>query len=130
MGRRDTAEVVWKRGKISREAQGEDSVKSQQRTLAAQEAGRFNDEIITTTVTKRFDDKKTGETTKQQISLERDECNRPGTTLEGLAALPPVKGPGGFITAGNASQLSDGASACVLMEPKQADERGLHPLGI
>jgi acetyl-CoA C-acetyltransferase len=126
----DTAEVVSKRYKISREAQDEYSLKSQQRTFAAQEAGRFNDEIITTTVTKRFDDKKTGETTKQQVTLERDECNRPGTTLDGLASLPPVKGPGGFITAGNASQLSDGASACVLMERKQAEQRGLHPLGI
>ncbi len=126
----DTAEVVSKRYKISREAQDEYSYKSQQRTFAAQEAGRFNDEIITTTVTKRFDDKKTGETTKQQVTLERDECNRPGTTLDGLASLPPVKGPGGFITAGNASQLSDGASACVLMERKQAEQRGLHPLGI
>jgi acetyl-CoA C-acetyltransferase len=126
----DTAEVVSKRYKISREVQDEYSFKSQQRTFAAQEAGRFNDEIITTTVTKRFDDKKTGETTKQQVTLERDECNRPGTTLDGLAALPPVKGPGGFITAGNASQLSDGASACVLMERKQAEQRGLHPLGI
>jgi acetyl-CoA C-acetyltransferase len=126
----DTAEVVSKRYKISREAQDEYSLKSQQRTFAAQEAGRFNDEIIATTVTKRLDDKKTGETTKQQVTLERDECNRPGTTLEGLLALPPVKGPGGFTTAGNASQLSDGASACVLMECKQAQQRGLHPLGI
>jgi acetyl-CoA C-acetyltransferase len=85
-----------KRYKISREAQDEYSFKSQQRTFAAQEAGRFNDEIIATTVTKRFDDKKTGETTRQQITLDRDECNRPGTTLAGLAALPPVKGPSGF----------------------------------
>ncbi|MGC2443583.1 MAG: acetyl-CoA C-acyltransferase, partial [Candidatus Binatus sp.] len=126
----DTAEVVSKRYKISREAQDEYSFKSQQRTFEAQEAGRFNDEIISTTVTKRFDDKKTGETTKQQVTLDRDECNRPGTTLGGLASLPPVKGPGGFITAGNASQLSDGASVCVLMERKQAEQRGLKPLGI
>jgi acetyl-CoA C-acetyltransferase len=126
----DTAEVVSKRYKISREAQDEYSFKSQQRTFEAQEAGRFNDEIISTTVTKRFDDKKTGETTKQQVTLDRDECNRPGTTLGGLASLPAVKGPGGFITAGNASQLSDGASVCVLMERKQAEQRGLKPLGI
>jgi acetyl-CoA C-acetyltransferase len=126
----DTAEVVSKRYKISREAQDEYSFHSQERTYAAQQKGWFNDEIITTTVTKRFDDKKTGETTKQQVTLERDECNRPGTTLEGLLSLPPVKGPGGFITAGNASQLSDGASACVLMERKQAEQRGLHSLGI
>jgi len=126
----DTAEVVSKRYKISREAQDEYSFKSQQRTFKAQEAGLFKDEIISTTVTKRFDDKKTGETIKQEVTLERDECNRPGTTLEGLAALPPVKGPGGFITAGNASQLSDGVSVCVLMERKQAEQRGLKPLGI
>ena len=126
----DTAEVVSKRYKISREAQDEYSFNSQQRTFAAQEAGRFNDEIISSTVTKRFDDKKTGETTKQQVTLDRDECNRPATTLGGLASLPPVKGPGGFITAGNASQLSDGASVCVLMERKQAEQRGLKPLGI
>ena len=92
----DTAEVVSKRYKISREAQDEYSFNSQQRTFKAQEAGLFNDEIISTTVTKRFDDKKTGETIKQAVTLERDECNRPGTTLEGLASLPPVKGPGGF----------------------------------
>ncbi len=126
----DTAEVVSKRYKISREAQDEYSLQSQQRTFAAQEAGRFDQELVPMTVTKRFEDKKTGETTKQQITIERDECNRPGTTLEGLAALPPVKGPGGFITAGNASQLSDGASVCVLMERKQAEQRGLQPLGI
>jgi len=126
----DTAEVVSKRYNISREAQDQYSFQSQQRTFAAQEAGLFNDEIVTTTVTKRFDDKKTSEVTRQQVTLERDECNRPGTTLGGLASLPPVKGPGGFITAGNASQLSDGASVCVLMERKQAEQRGLKPLGI
>ncbi len=126
----DTAEIVSKRYKISREAQDQYSFQSQQRTFAAQEAGRFNDEIVSTTVTKRFDDKKTGETTHQQVTLERDECNRPGTTLEGLLSLPPVRGPGNFITAGNASQLSDGASVCVLMERVQAEKRGLHPLGL
>ena len=126
----DTAEVVSKRYKISREAQDEYSFQSQQRTFEAQKAGRFNDEILPITVTKKFEDKKTGETTRQPVTLDRDECNRPGTTLEGLASLPPVKGPGGFTTAGNASQLSDGASACVLMERKQAEQRGLHPLGI
>jgi acetyl-CoA C-acetyltransferase len=126
----DTAEVVSRRYKISREAQDEYSFQSQQRTFEAQKAGRFNDEILPITVTKKFEDKKTGETTRQQVTLDRDECNRPGTTLEGLASLPPVKGPGGFTTAGNASQLSDGASACVLMERKQAEQRGLHPLGI
>ena len=126
----DTAEVVSKRYNISREAQDQYSFQSQQRTFKAQQAGLFNDEIVVTKVTKRFDDKKTNTTTHQEVTLERDECNRPGTTLEGLLQLPPVMGPGGFITAGNASQLSDGASACVLMESKQAEKRGLHPLGI
>jgi acetyl-CoA C-acetyltransferase len=126
----DTAEVVSKRYKISREAQDEYSFHSQERTFAAQQAGKFNEEIFTTTVTKKFEDKKTNESSRQQVTLERDECNRPGTTLAGLASLPPVKGPGGFITAGNASQLSDGASVCVLMERKLAEQRGLRALGI
>ena len=126
----DTAEVVSKRYHISREAQDQYSLQSQQRTFAAQEAGLFNDEIVTTTVIKRFDDQKTSEVTRKEMTLARDECNRPGSTLGGLASLPPVKGPGGFITAGNASQLSDGASVCVLMERKLAEQRGLHPLGI
>jgi len=126
----DTAEVVSKRYKISREAQDEYSFHSQERTFAAQQAGKFNDEIFVTTVTKKYEDKKTGESSRQQVTLERDECNRPGTTLSGLASLPPVKGPGGFTTAGNASQLSDGASVCVLMERKLAEQRGLKALGI
>ncbi len=126
----DTAEVVSKRYKISREAQDEYSLQSQQRTAEAQQAGRFDDEIISYTVTKSFYDKATGETTRKEITLDRDECNRPSTTLSGLAALPPVMGLGGFITAGNASQLSDGVAACVLMERKQAEQRSLQPLGI
>lgn len=126
----DTAEVVSKRYKVSREAQDEYSLQSQQRTAEAQQAGRFDAEILPTTVTKVFHDKATGETTRKEITLDRDECNRPSTTLSGLAALPPVMGPGGFITAGNASQLSDGVAACVLMERKQAEQRGLQPLGI
>lgn len=126
----DTAEVVSKRYKVSREAQDEYSLQSQQRTAAAQQTGRFDAEIVPTTVTKVFHDKATGETTRKEITLDRDECNRPSTTLSGLAALPPVMGPGGFITAGNASQLSDGVAACVLMERKQAEQRGLQPLGI
>ena len=126
----DTAEVVAKRYKVSREAQDEYSLQSQQRTAEAQQAGRFDDEIIPCTTTKLFTDKETGETTRQEITLERDECNRPSTNASGLAALRPVMGEGGFITAGNASQLSDGVSACVLMERKQAEQRGLQPLGI
>ena len=126
----DTAEVVSKRYNISRETQDEYALQSQQRTADAQQAGRFDDEIIPCTVTKLFTDKETGETTRQEITLERDECNRPSTTATGLAALRPVMGEGGFITAGNASQLSDGMSACVLMERKQAEQRGLQPLGV
>jgi acetyl-CoA C-acetyltransferase len=126
----DTAEVVSKRYNISREAQDRYSLQSQQRTFKAQQAGLFDDEIIPITATKVFEDKKSKSATRQEVTLDRDECNRPGTTLEGLLQLPPVRGPGGFITAGNASQLSDGASACVLMEARQAEKRGLQPLGI
>ena len=96
----------------------------------AQQAGRFDDELIPSTVTKLFTDKETGETTRQEMTLERDECNRPNTNAAGLAALRPVMGEGGFITAGNASQLSDGVSVCVLMERTQAEQRGLQPLGV
>jgi len=126
----DTAEVVSTRYGVSREAQDEYALQSQQRTAEAQQAGRFDDEIISCTVTKLFHDKASGETTRKEITVDRDECNRPSTTLSGLAALPPVMGPGGFITAGNASQLSDGVATCVLMERKQAEQRGLQPLGI
>ena len=126
----DTAEVVSKRYNISREAQDEYALQSQQRTADAQQAGRFDDELIPSTVTKLFTDKETGETTRQEMTLERDECNRPNTNAAGLAALQPVMGEGGFITAGNASQLSDGVSVCVLMERKQAEQRGLQPLGV
>jgi len=126
----DTAEVVAKRYNISREAQDEYSLQSQMRTAEAQQAGRFKDEIIPCSVTKVFQDKDSGEVTRQSITIDRDECNRPSTTLSGLAALPPVKGPGGFITAGNASQLSDGIAACLLMERKEAEKRGLQALGI
>ena len=126
----DTAEVVSKRYEISREAQDEYSFQSQQRTGAAQREGRFDDEIVPCKVTKVLHDKESGETRKEDLTIERDECNRPGTTLDGLAALKPVKGEGGFITAGNASQLSDGASACVLMERAVAEKRGLAPLGV
>ncbi len=126
----DTAEVVSKRYNISREAQDEYALQSQLRTAEAQQAGRFDDEIIPVSVTKLFTDKETREKTRQDITLDRDECNRPSTTASGLAALPPVMSEGGFITAGNASQLSDGVSVCVLMERGHAQERGLEPLGI
>jgi len=124
-----TAEVVANRYGISREAQDEYSFQSQQRTAAAQAAGKFDDEIIPVTATMAVTDKATGETSKKEVTLSKDEGNRPETTLEGLSSLQPVIGPNGFITAGNASQLSDGASAAIVMDAKLAEQRGLTPLG-
>ncbi|HJS84446.1 MAG TPA: acetyl-CoA C-acyltransferase [Acetobacteraceae bacterium] len=132
----ETAEIVADRYGISREDQDEYSLRSQQRTAAAQQAGRFDDEIVPLPTTMLVADKVTKETTPRKVSLGKDEGNRPETTLEGLAALKPVfkdgqrVKQGKFITAGNASQLSDGASAVVLMEEKEAERRGLQPLGI
>ena len=123
-----TAEVVSKRYDVSREAQDEYALSSQQRTAAAQEAGKFDDEIVPVTTTMTVTDKETEEVTKHEVTIAKDEGNRPGTTLEGLSGLQPVI-PGGFITAGNASQLSDGSSACVVMEAGLAEKRGLQPLG-
>lgn len=125
-----TAEVVANRYGISRQAQDEYSLKSQQRTAAAQEAGKFDDEIIPVTCEMMMFNKETGEQNLHEVTVTKDECNRPGTTLEGLQGLKPVLGEGGCITAGNASQLSDGASACVVMEAKLAEKKGLSPLGI
>jgi acetyl-CoA acetyltransferase family protein len=124
-----TAEVVAKRYKIDRESQDVYSLHSQQRTAAGQQSGKFADEIIPCTVTWASVNKETKDTVMKEVTIAQDECNRPGTTLEGLRGLPPVM-EGGCITAGNASQLSDGASACVLMEAKEASKRGLDPLGI
>jgi acetyl-CoA C-acetyltransferase len=124
-----TAEVVAKRYNISRQAQDEYALQSQQRTAAAQAAGRFDDEIVSVEATMVVKDKATGEVSKQTVTIAKDEGNRPDTTIEGLAALQPVMGPDAFITAGNASQLSDGSSACVIMEAGLAAERGLAPLG-
>jgi acetyl-CoA C-acetyltransferase len=124
----DTAEVVARRYGISRERQDEYALQSQRRTAEAQAAGRFDAEIIPVTAIKSVTDKTTGDASMQEITLTRDEGNRPDTTMEGLAALKPVR-QDGFITAGNASQLSDGASACVVMEASVAAERGLEPLG-
>jgi acetyl-CoA C-acetyltransferase len=124
-----TAEVVSRRYGISRERQDEYSLRSQQRTAAAQAAGKFDDEIVAVTTKMSVKDKETGEVSMREITIAKDEGNRPETTLEGLAALQPVMGPGNFITAGNASQLSDGASACIVMEAGLAAERGLTPLG-
>ena len=126
----DTAEVVAARYAVSREAQDAYALESQQRTAAAQAAGRFDDEIVPLTATKLATNKQTGETSDEEVTLTRDEGNRPGTTLEGLTGLAPVMGEDKFITAGNASQLSDGASACVVMDGALASRRGLEPLGI
>ena len=125
----NTAEVVGKRYSVSRERQDAYALRSQQRTAAAQEAGRFDDEIIPVTAKMMVKDKVTGETSMKEVTLAKDEGNRADTTLEGLASLQPVMGPDAMITAGNASQLSDGASACVVMEAGLAAERGLKPLG-
>jgi len=124
----ETAEVVGRRYGIGRERQDAYALRSQQRTAAAQAAGLFNDEIIPVSTVMKVTDKATGEVSERPVTLERDEGNRPDTTLEGLAALKPVK-EGGSVTAGNASQLSDGAAACVVMEAGIAAARGLRPLG-
>lgn len=124
-----TAEHVAKVYGVSREAQDEYALASQQRTAAAQEAGKFDDEIVPFTTTKANFNKETKEITYEEVTLSKDEGNRPSTTLENLQALNPVV-EGGVITAGNASQLSDGASACVVMERSLAEKRGLQPLGI
>ncbi|MBS0293888.1 MAG: acetyl-CoA C-acyltransferase [Proteobacteria bacterium] len=125
----DTADIVAQRYGISREDQDAFSLQSQQRTAAAQAAGVFDNEIVPCATTMAEKNKETGEVTQREVVATRDNCNRPTTTLEGLAKLEPVKGPGKFITAGNASQLSDGSSACVLMEAQEAEKRGLQPLG-
>ena len=124
-----TAEVVAKRYGISREAQDAYSLQSQQRTAAAQAAGKFDDEIVPCAATMAIVDKETKEVSYKEVTATHDDCNRPDTTLEGLASLKPVMGEGNTITAGNASQLSDGSSASVLMEAKVAEKRGLTPLG-
>ena len=126
----DTAEVVAKRYNVSREAQDEFALESQRRTAAAQQAERFKAEIVPLPTVKQMADKDSGRTWTESVTLTQDEGNRPDTTLDGLAKLKPVRGDGHCITAGNASQLSDGASACVVMDAKLAERRGLQPLGI
>jgi acetyl-CoA acetyltransferase family protein len=126
----DTAEVVAKRYGISREAQDEYALESQRRTAAAQQAGRFKDELAPISTRMAIVDKQTKEVTFKDVTLSQDEGPRPDTTAEGLAGLKPVRGEGFTITAGNASQLSDGASASVIMSDKEASRRGLKPLGI
>jgi acetyl-CoA C-acetyltransferase len=124
-----TAEYVAKKYNISREVQDAYSFQSQQRTAAAQAAGRFDREIVPFSTQMAVADKATGTVTMKDVTLTRDESNRADTTLAGLQSLKPVI-EGGVITAGNASQLSDGASACVVMEARLAEKRGLQPLGI
>ncbi|MFK8402347.1 acetyl-CoA C-acyltransferase [Pseudomonas sp. BGr12] len=124
-----TAELVAKRYGISREAQDAYALQSQQRTARAQQAGLFNAEIVPVSVRKSVTDKQTGLISREQVSLSLDEGNRPQTTLDDLARLKPVL-EDGCITAGNASQLSDGASACVLMDARLAEQRNLQPLGL
>ena len=124
-----TAEVVASRYGIARDRQDAYALQSQQRTAAAQAAGRFDAEIVSVDARMSVQNKETGEVTLNDITLVKDEGNRPDTKLEGLQSLAPVLGPDGVITAGNASQLSDGASACVVMEASVAAARGLQPLG-
>ncbi len=132
----ETAEVVSDRYGISREAQDSYSLQSQQRTAAAQEAGLFDDEIVPMNATKAVFNRETKETSYEDVVVDRDDCNRPSTTIESLAGLDPVfkdgqwVKEGRFITAGNSSQLSDGASACVVMDSKIAEQQGLSPIGI
>ncbi len=125
----DTADLVGARYNVSRDVQDEYSLSSQQRTAAAQAAGAFDDEIVPLKSIMKVMDKATGQVSDVETELKKDEGNRPETTLEGLKKLQPVKG-GGVVTAGNASQLSDGASACVLMDAKIAEKKGLNPLGV
>ncbi len=131
----ETAEIVADRYGVSRARQDEYALRSQQRTAAAQQAGRFDDEIVPITAVMEVTEKATGTVSSREVTLERDEGNRPETTADGLAALKPVFkdgqriAAGQFVTAGNASQLSDGASACVVMEAAEAQRRGLQPLG-
>jgi acetyl-CoA C-acetyltransferase len=125
----DTAEVVAKRYLIGREACDEYALESQRRTAAAQAEGRLAAEIIPVTAKMGVKDKETGEVSFKEVTIDKDEGNRPDTTLEGLQNLQPVRGEGYTVTAGNASQLSDGASACVVMDAGLAERRGLEPLG-
>ena len=125
----ETADIVAKRYNISREYQDEYSLQSQQRTAAAQQAGLFDDEIVPMETKMKIIDKETGEESIVDYTVDKDECNRPTTSLEGLSSLPPVRGEEHFITAGNASQLSDGAAAVVVMDSKLAEKKGVEPLG-
>jgi acetyl-CoA acyltransferase len=126
----NTAEVVARRYQVTREAQDEYALQSQQRYANAVEQGWVSEEIVPMTVTMQKVDKETGEESEVEVTVDRDECNRPNTTLEGLAGLPPVFEEDGSVTAGNASQLSDGASLTLLMSSERAEQLGLEPMGI
>jgi acetyl-CoA C-acetyltransferase len=132
----ETAEIVAERYGISRERQDQYALQSQQRTAAAQAAGKYKDEIVPLSTKMKKVDKATGAESMVEVTVDRDECNRPDTTLEGLAALKPVHAggqqiaEGKFVTAGNSSQFSDGASACVLMSAEACAKRNIKPLGI
>jgi len=124
-----TAEVVAERYKVTREAQDEYALLSQQRTAAAQKSGRLREEIAPMKATMEVTDKATGQKSQKEVTVDRDECNRPDTTLEGLAKLPPAFREDGTVTAGNSSQFSDGASATVIMSASRAKALGIQPLG-
>ncbi len=126
----DTADTVAERYQVTRETQDEYALASEQRTAAAQDSGYFDNEIVPLPSVKVVTDRETKESHEEDVTLDKDEGNRPETTQEGLAALKPVMGEDKFITAGNASQLSDGASACVVMDATRAEKRGLEPLGV
>ncbi len=125
----ETADIVAERYNVSREYQDEFSYQSQMRMAAAQENDLFADEIVPMDTKMKLVNKETGEESIVDYTVDRDECNRPSTTLEGLAKLQPVRGEGNYITAGNASQLSDGAAAVVLMSDEEASRRNLEPMG-
>lgn len=124
----ETADIVAERYNVSREYQDAFGLRSQQLIHAAQQSGKFDNEIVPMTVTMGVQNKETGEITHHEVTVDKDECNRPSTTLEGLSGLKAVR-EGGFVTAGNASQLSDGAAAVVVMDSKEAEKKGLEPLG-
>jgi acetyl-CoA C-acetyltransferase len=124
----ETADIVAQRYGVSREAQDEYGLRSQQRMAAAQAAGKFADEIVPMSATMAVKDKETGEVTQHEVTVDRDECNRPTTVIEGLNGLNTIR-DGGFVTAGNASQLSDGSAAVVMMEASDAERQGIEALG-
>ena len=126
----ETAEIVAERYGVGRDRQDAYALESQRRTAAAQSAGLFGEEIVPVSTVKQVRDKETGEVSSEDVRLVADECNRPGTTMDALSALQPVMGEGRTVTAGNASQLSDGAAACVVMSDREAARRGLQPLGL